>query len=88
MSGYNLPPGCTTRMIEDAFGEEYPCEVCGKFPDDCICPECPTCGSCGDPNCYLKHGLIRSDAQAEGRKKMDDYRAWERAESTFWRDAE
>lgn len=44
---------------------EYPCDICGKWDEECICPECPDCGSHGDPTCYkLKieggHGLARS----------------------------
>jgi hypothetical protein len=50
--GWSLPPGCTQRMIDDAFGHEEPCEVCGKMPDDCICPECVCCGEIGRLFCY------------------------------------
>jgi hypothetical protein len=50
--GWDLPPGVTQRMIDEAFGIEAPCDVCGKSVDDCICPECETCQSVGDPRCY------------------------------------
>jgi hypothetical protein len=72
--GWDLPPGVTQRMIDDQFGTEAPCDVCGKWADDCICPECPVCGEYGNPACYAAdgdflpdpqrtHGLTRSDAQ-------------------------
>lgn len=48
--GWSLPPGVTTLPGE----EDYPCAVCGKSEDDCICPECPECGVVGDPSCYEK----------------------------------
>jgi hypothetical protein len=58
MTGFNLPPGCTSRMIDEALGLDTPCEVCGGLPEvDCICPECPECGAWGDPACY--GGAIR-----------------------------
>ena len=52
----NLPPGCTNKMIEDHFGSDGPCDVCGRSVDDCICPECPECGGVGDPRCYEGSG--------------------------------
>lgn len=44
---------------------DFPCDICGKWEEDCICPECPDCGYHGDPNCYKLrieggHGLSRS----------------------------
>ncbi len=42
---------------------EQPCEVCRLFPDDYICPECHVCGEQGNPECYEKHGLVRSEMQ-------------------------
>src|SRR5262249_46932882 len=51
--GWDLPPGVTSRMIDEAFGGgDPPCEVCGMAVDDCLCPECPQCGSVGDVRCY------------------------------------
>ncbi len=51
--GWSLPPGVSTRDIENAYGEEGPCDMCGGTVDDtCICPECSICGSVGDPACY------------------------------------
>lgn len=66
--GWSYPPGCSGPP-EDYQG---PCEVCGKDTDNCICPECPTCQSYGDPACYEKHGLVRTQEQIEGRKIYDE----------------
>ena len=33
--------------------EERPCDVCGLWPERCICPECPHCGITGNPGCYV-----------------------------------
>lgn len=57
--GWSYPPGVSSLP----WDEEYPCEVCGEFPDDCICPECPKCGAHGDPYCYPTHGLHRTFEQ-------------------------
>ena len=57
--GWSYPPGCNSTP----FDEEYPCEICGEMPDDCICPECPICGSTGDPDCYRGHGMQRNEIQ-------------------------
>src|SRR5262245_9798360 len=54
MTGFNLPPGCTTQMIDDAFGVEEPCAVCRRAIDDCICPVCPHCNTQGEPRCYVE----------------------------------
>lgn len=62
--GWDLPPGCTQRHIDEAMGTENPCAVCGQWEDACICPECPMCGNVGDPECYSGgHGLFRSPEQ-------------------------
>ena len=50
MFGWSLPPGVSSRMIDEAYGVEVPCEVCGQW--DCICPECPVCEEVGNPVCY------------------------------------
>ena len=50
--GWDLPPGCTHRMIDEAAGVEQPCAVCCKLVDDCICPACDACGEQGNPACY------------------------------------
>lgn len=47
-SGWNMPPGCH-RVPGD---EDVRCEVCGRWSDDCVCPECDFCGEIGDPRCY------------------------------------
>jgi len=54
--GWSLPPGVTHSMIE-AQCEGQPCEVCGEFEEDCVCPICPRCGQQGDPNCYKEVDL-------------------------------
>lgn len=73
--GWSLPPGVTHSMIDEAYGFEQPCEVCGGDESTCECPECPVCGVCGDPTCYKlfppaanysstsHHNLVRSEAQ-------------------------
>lgn len=64
MSGFNLPPGCSVNDIPG--NGPFFCEVCAAHTDtDCVCPECPECGAFGDPACYEKHGLTRSDLQKE-----------------------
>ena len=62
--GWNLPPGCS---YSDLPGNQpdFPCEVCGKMPDACICPECPECGQFGNPECYTKHGLVMTQEQID-----------------------
>lgn len=54
--GWSLPPGCTTRHIEDAYGAESVCDLCGVGVDACDCPECPTCGEVGVVECLDDHG--------------------------------
>src|SRR5215467_3097744 len=79
--GWSLPPGCTHQMIEDQFAD-CPCDVCGQFPDDCVCPECPVCGDPGNPGCYEQHGLVRSFAQVALRAEAE--RQWEEEEKQAW----
>jgi hypothetical protein len=45
--GWSLPPGVTSRMIDEAMGAEGPCAVCGESVDKCKCPECPECSDVG-----------------------------------------
>jgi hypothetical protein len=72
--GWDLPPGCTLRHIEEAMGTEEPCQCCGMDPADCICPECPHCGEQGNPKCYgqdgTAHGLIYNRDQLMGQSRM------------------
>ena len=78
--GWDLPPGVTSRMIDEAYGQEEPCQCCGNDPADCICEECPVCGEQGNPNCYNKdvdnnhdhsiNYLIYTKAQRMGQSKM------------------
>lgn len=65
--GWSLPPGCGTLPGE----EEYPCAVCGRFEEKCICPECHECGSVGDPECYESHGMELSQEQIESAEEME-----------------
>lgn len=58
--GWSLPPGVKTLPGEEP---DPPCEVCGNYWEDCICPECPICWGVGDPDCYRGHGLKRSEEQ-------------------------
>jgi hypothetical protein len=64
--GWSLPPGVSMNDIDPP---DRPCEVCGKFTDDCICQECPKCSSYGDPKCYEKHGLVRTKEQKASFKE-------------------
>lgn len=75
--GWDLPPGCAHRHIEEAFGDEGPCECCGHDTTDCICPECPTCGETGNTRCYHNavlhkdcHGLRYNRGQLIGQAGM------------------
>lgn len=69
--GWSLPPGVSMSDIAPDTG---PCDVCGHTDADCICPECPVCYEHGNPACYEKHGLIRTQAQIDGRKALEE--AW------------
>ena len=81
--GWDLPPGCTHAMIE-AQCAEYPCEVCGEYPDNCICPECPICGTNGDPECYKNHGMIRTPEQIKSLSEfLESARAEAQAEAEY-----
>jgi hypothetical protein len=66
--GWSLPPGCGTLPGEEP---DPPCAACGKWIDDCICPECPVCGCQGDPQCYEAHGMVRSAEQVESLKQAE-----------------
>ena len=55
--GWDLPPGCSQRDIEEAAGFGSVCEVCDQTDDECTCPECPVCGEVGRLDCYNEHGL-------------------------------
>ena len=67
--GWDLPPGCTHKMIDEQFGQEGPCEICGKSTDLCICPECTVCESQGEVKCYKEHGLKLSREQMVSRSE-------------------
>lgn len=66
--GWSYPPGCSGPPDP----ADQICELCGKFVDDCVCPECPVCEAFGDPVCYEKHGLIRTEEQ---NKSLAEYEA-------------
>jgi hypothetical protein len=82
--GWSLPPGCGTLPGEE---DEPPCEVCGKFSEDCICPECPVCGCHGDPKCYRPeygHGLVPTQEQQESLALMEaGWKAQQEAEAEW-----
>lgn len=67
--GWDLPPGCTHRMIDEAAGVGLPCAVCCRDTDVCVCTECPRCGETGNPNCYKEHGLMLNKQQVIGRQQ-------------------
>jgi len=80
--GWSYPPGCSGPPDED-----FPCEVCGLFPDDCICPECPICGEYGQPSCYLEHGLRRTEQQKFLKEIFDrEMEKYIQAENAMWDD--
>jgi len=64
--GWDLPPGCTQRHIDEAFGGPEICECCGNMQEDCICPECPYCSDFGNPACY-NQGHESDDIRFRGR---------------------
>jgi len=75
--GWDLPPGVTQRMIDEAAGHDgAPCECCGLDPAECICPECPVCHETGRPNCYSarhvtdNHGLEFNREQLMGQTRL------------------
>lgn len=46
--------------MQSPYEGELPCAVCGKFVDDCVCPECPTCGVIGESRCYDEDEIRQS----------------------------
>lgn len=78
MTSWNMPPGCNVSDIPG--NEDWRCEVCGNWTDDCICPECTVCGCYGEPKCYTYHGMLRSWPQIFSL-------AWEEAQiEKYWRE--
>ena len=73
--GYSLPPGCGSLPGEE---DDRPCDVCGKFEDDCICPECPNCGDVGNPKCYMPSdgnstcGMTKSQEQIDSLAEAEN----------------
>ena len=40
------------------------CHICGQNVEgECICPVCPVCEDVGWPDCYVDHGLRRTEEQ-------------------------
>ena len=71
--GWSYPPGCSGPP-----DDEFPCEVCGKMADDCICPECPVCGEKGSYTCYTANsecGLVRTQEQIDSYDEFETYSA-------------
>lgn len=66
--GWSYPPGCSGTPGDES---DPPCYVCGLDVESCICPECAECGSQGDPECYDKHGLVRSEEHIASLLKME-----------------
>jgi len=77
--GWSYPPGCSGPPDD----EENPCEVCGEWPDTCICPACSICGDYGNRYCYFQHGMKRTEEQKflfeiNNRMWEDEARDWDR----------
>lgn len=72
--GWSYPPGCSSVPGD----EETPCAICGKWVDDCICPECPVCGMVGETSCYRYSGI---DDTIESDSHHGMYRTTEQIES-------
>ena len=75
--GWSLPPGVTSKMIDEAYGVDQPCAVCARDIDSCVCPECPTCHETGSVHCYAVHGLRLSKQQVIHRQEARVHRAEE-----------
>ena len=83
--GWDLPPGVSMRDIDPP---ESPCAVCGLFSDKCICPDCSVCGCQGDPSCYEKHGMARSEEQIMSLARAEaEEEDWVRREAEFYKEA-
>ena len=63
--GWSYPPGAASDPFAPYNQDDPPCAVCGNFEAECICPECVVCRDIGNPECYEKHGVVRSIAQIE-----------------------
>lgn len=88
--GWSLPAGCHGTPYDESAG---PCDVCGQDvdSDQCRCPECPECGAVGRLECYGEtdgHGLVRSQAQIDGRARLEASLAVQREAEIRWIDDE
>lgn len=92
--GWSYPPGAANDPNAPWNQETPPCDVCGNTLETsaggCICQECHICGVAGDPLCYEYHGLIRTQAQIDGRLALEaEYQKQaeaDRAEAEYWTD--
>ena len=85
MAGFNLPPGCSVRDLPGY--ESFPCDVCGRYDDDCICPECFVCGAIGDMKCYRAGHLEFSQEQNESRQAAHEQAQLDaKADNAYWND--
>lgn len=69
--GWSYPPGAANDPNAPWNQQDEPCEVCGEFPDNCICPECPVCTEIGNKDCYEHHGLVRTQEQIDSLAKKE-----------------
>ena len=81
MIGWNLPPGCTQRDIDEAFGDDSVCEVCGHaFPDGQLgwvrvrsCAKVWACEGCTpDPDRLREEAQERERIDEENGYDADD----------------
>jgi hypothetical protein len=49
------PDNRFTTRNDDPPDDEYPCQICGEWAEDCVCPECPVCRMYGNPECIGTH---------------------------------
>ena len=61
--GWDLPPGCSGRDIDNAFGAEPVCDLCGVGVDACDCPDCLKCGEVGRAECLTDHDMTLTPEQ-------------------------
>lgn len=88
MTDWNLPPGCSAQDIERMIGErDDPCDVCGQWVEDCVCPECPECSAYGDPYCYEHHDLVRTFEQTWLYARMEQAQIEKARAEKAWCDA-
>ena len=86
--GWDLPPGVTQRMIDDAFGHEGPldCPVCNDGEE----LDGPDCEKCANVTC-IKHGCIVCQDLEKQRAMPPGYAEalaaeakWAEEQEKFW----